>query len=53
MNQMSGLASCCAGPLRGPSAPQSQPDMAMAGGTDAGGLPKALQSVQGWVAERV
>ncbi|WPB55007.1 alanine--tRNA ligase [Xylophilus sp. GOD-11R] len=28
-------------------------DMAMAGGTDAAGLPAALQSVQGWVAERV
>ncbi|MDA7417315.1 alanine--tRNA ligase [Xenophilus arseniciresistens] len=27
-------------------------DMAMAGGTDAAGLPKALASVQGWVAER-
>jgi len=27
--------------------------MAMAGGTDASGLPKALSSVQGWVAERV
>ena len=30
-----------------------KPDMAMAGGTDASGLPKALESVQGWVAERV
>jgi alanyl-tRNA synthetase len=30
-----------------------KPDMAMAGGTDASGLPKALASVQGWVAERV
>lgn len=30
-----------------------KPDMAMAGGTDAAALPKALQSVQGWVAERV
>ena len=30
-----------------------KPDMAMAGGTDASGLPKALQSVQAWVAERV
>jgi alanyl-tRNA synthetase len=30
-----------------------KPDMAMAGGTDASGLRKALQSVQGWVAERV
>ncbi len=30
-----------------------KPDMAMAGGTDASGLPAALQSVQGWVAERV
>jgi alanyl-tRNA synthetase len=28
-------------------------DMAMAGGTDASGLAKALSSVQGWVAERV
>ena len=30
-----------------------KPDMAMAGGTDASGLPKALSSVQGWVAERL
>jgi alanyl-tRNA synthetase len=30
-----------------------KPDMAMAGGTDAAALPKALASVQGWVAERV
>ena len=30
-----------------------KPDMAMAGGTDATGLPQALASVQGWVAERV
>lgn len=30
-----------------------KPDMAMAGGTDASKLPQALQSVQGWVAERV
>ncbi len=30
-----------------------KPDMAMAGGTDASGLPQALQSVQGWVAERL
>jgi len=30
-----------------------KPDMAMAGGTDAVGLPKALASVQAWVAERV
>ncbi|MDP2066188.1 MAG: alanine--tRNA ligase [Burkholderiaceae bacterium] len=29
-----------------------KPDMAMAGGTDASGLPKALQSVSAWVAER-
>ncbi|WP_332814680.1 alanine--tRNA ligase [Ramlibacter sp.] len=29
-----------------------KPDMAMAGGTDADKLPAALQSVQGWVAER-
>ncbi|MFN7644524.1 MAG: alanine--tRNA ligase [Burkholderiales bacterium] len=29
-----------------------KPDMAMAGGTDAAALPKALASVQGWVAER-
>jgi alanyl-tRNA synthetase len=28
-------------------------DMAMAGGTDASGLPQALASVQAWVAERV
>jgi len=30
-----------------------KPDMAMAGGTDASGLPEALASVQAWVAERV
>ncbi|HVZ46869.1 MAG TPA: alanine--tRNA ligase [Ramlibacter sp.] len=30
-----------------------KPDMAMAGGTDASKLPAALESVQGWVAERV
>ena len=30
-----------------------KPDMAMAGGSDASKLPAALQSVQGWVAERV
>jgi len=30
-----------------------KPDMAMAGGTDASGLPKALASVQGWVAEKL
>jgi alanyl-tRNA synthetase len=30
-----------------------KPDMAMAGGTDAAALPAALQSVRGWVAERV
>jgi alanyl-tRNA synthetase len=30
-----------------------KPDMAMAGGTDASGLPKALASVRAWVAERV
>lgn len=29
-----------------------KPDMAMAGGTDAGQLPAALKSVQAWVAER-
>ena len=29
-----------------------KPDLAMAGGTDAAGLPKALASVQAWVAER-
>jgi alanyl-tRNA synthetase len=29
-----------------------KPDMAMAGGTDAAALPKALASVQAWVAER-
>ncbi|RJP70195.1 MAG: alanine--tRNA ligase [Comamonadaceae bacterium] len=28
-------------------------DMAMAGGTDASGLPQALRSVQAWVAERL
>ena len=28
-------------------------DMAMAGGTDAAGLPAALESVQGWVARAV
>ncbi|MGQ0596005.1 alanine--tRNA ligase [Aquabacterium sp.] len=30
-----------------------KPDMAMAGGTDAAGLPKALASVQAWVAEKL
>lgn len=30
-----------------------KPDLAMAGGTDASGLAKALASVQGWVAERL
>ncbi|MEY2678387.1 MAG: Alanine--tRNA ligase [Pseudomonadota bacterium] len=30
-----------------------KPDMAMAGGTDAAALPKALASVQVWVAERL
>jgi len=30
-----------------------KPDMAMAGCTDAAGVPAALQSVQGWVAERL
>jgi alanyl-tRNA synthetase len=30
-----------------------KPDMAMAGGTNAAGLPAALASVAGWVAERV
>jgi alanyl-tRNA synthetase len=30
-----------------------KPDMAMAGGTDAGKLPAALRSVQGWVAEKL
>ena len=30
-----------------------KPDMAMAGGTDAANLPKALASVQSWVAERL
>ena len=29
-----------------------KPDLAMAGGTDAGPLPKALASVAAWVAER-
>ena len=30
-----------------------KPDMAMAGGTDAAALPKALAGVQAWIAERV
>ncbi|MBS0307712.1 MAG: alanine--tRNA ligase, partial [Proteobacteria bacterium] len=30
-----------------------KPDMAMAGGTDPSGLPKALQGVSAWVAEKV
>ena len=30
-----------------------KPDLAMAGGTDASKLPVALDSVRGWVAERV
>ena len=30
-----------------------RPDMAQAGGTDSKALPKALASVQGWVAERL
>ncbi len=30
-----------------------KPDMAMAGGTDASKLPAALQSVQGWITERL
>jgi len=30
-----------------------KPDLAMAGGTDAKGLPQALASVQAWVSERV
>jgi alanyl-tRNA synthetase len=30
-----------------------KPDMAMAGGTEAAALPKALASVQAWVAERI
>jgi alanyl-tRNA synthetase len=30
-----------------------KPDMAMAGGTQPAGVPAALQSVAGWVAERV
>ncbi len=30
-----------------------KPDMAMAGGTDAAALPKALASVQAWVSERI
>jgi alanyl-tRNA synthetase len=29
-----------------------KPDLAMAGGTDAAGLPKALASVVAWVGER-
>ena len=49
---ISGLASRDAGLLRGPIAARLQPDMAMAGGTDASGLAKALASVRGWEAER-
>jgi alanyl-tRNA synthetase len=30
-----------------------RPDMAMAGGTDASGLDKALASAQGWVSEKL
>jgi alanyl-tRNA synthetase len=30
-----------------------KPDMAMAGGTDAANLPKALASVQAWVADKL
>ncbi|MEQ1487536.1 MAG: alanine--tRNA ligase [Methylotenera sp.] len=30
-----------------------KPDMAMAGGTDASGLPKALASVKGWVTSKI
>ena len=30
-----------------------RPDMAQAGGTNAAALPKALESVSGWVAERL
>jgi alanyl-tRNA synthetase len=30
-----------------------KPDMAMAGGTDAAGLPKALAGVQGWVSDKL
>jgi len=30
-----------------------KPDMAMAGGTDAGNLPKALASVENWVKEKI
>jgi alanyl-tRNA synthetase len=30
-----------------------KPDMAMAGGTDAANLPKALASVQPWVADKL
>jgi len=30
-----------------------KPDIAMAGGTDAAALPKALASVQAWVTERL
>lgn len=52
MSQMSGLASRAAGLLRGPIAARAQPDMAMAGGTDASNLPQALASVRAWVAER-
>jgi alanyl-tRNA synthetase len=30
-----------------------RPDMAQAGGTNAAALPQALESVRGWVAERL
>ena len=30
-----------------------KPDMAMAGGTDASGLPKALTSVKDWVTQKL
>jgi alanyl-tRNA synthetase len=30
-----------------------RPDMAQAGGTDPSNLPQALESVKGWVQERV
>ena len=37
----------------GPKKGGGQPDMAMAGGTDASKLGAALESVRGWVGQRV
>lgn len=53
MNRSRAWHPAARGRWRGPSAPRSQPDLAMAGGTDAKALPAALASVQAWVAERV